>query len=61
MYLQDKSGGSLEELNNVVNEIIEKATNRPELSMVRSSFDISIPQYHTVLDIDKTKAFRCIN
>ncbi|MDY3205677.1 MAG: multidrug efflux RND transporter permease subunit [Arcobacter sp.] len=56
MYLQDKSGGSLEELNNVVNEIIEKATNRPELSMVRSSFDISIPQYHTVLDIDKTKA-----
>jgi multidrug efflux pump len=24
--------------------------------MVRSSFDISIPQYHTVLDIDKTKA-----
>ncbi len=56
MYLQDKSGGSLEALNSVVNEIIEKASSRPELSMVRSSFDISIPQYHTVLDIDKTKA-----
>ena len=56
MYLQDKSGGSLEELNNVVNEIIEKASSRPELSMVRSSFDISIPQYHTILDKDKAKA-----
>ncbi|WP_148624967.1 efflux RND transporter permease subunit [Aliarcobacter cryaerophilus] len=56
MYLQDKSGGSLEALNSVVNEIIEKASSRPELSMVRSSFDISIPQYHTILDKDKAKA-----
>lgn len=56
MYLQDKSGGSLEALNSVVNEIIEKASSRPELSMVWSSFDISIPQYHTILDKDKAKA-----
>ena len=61
MYLQDKSGGSLEALNSVVNEIIEKASSRPELSMVRSSFDISIPQYHTILDKDKAKALSFIN
>jgi len=56
MYLQDKSGGSLEALNNVVNEIIEKASMRPELSMVRTSFDIAIPQYNAILDKDKAKA-----
>lgn len=56
MYLQDKSGGNLESLNNVVSEIIEKASMRPELLMVRSSFDIAIPQYHTILDKEKAKS-----
>ena len=39
-----------------VNEIIEKASMRPELLMVRSSFDIAIPQYHTILDKEKAKS-----
>ena len=56
MYLQDKSGGNLESLNNTVNKIIEKASTRPELSMVRSSLDISIPQYHITVDKEKAKA-----
>ena len=56
MYLQDKSGGNLESLNNIVNAIIEKASSRPELSMVRSSLDISIPQYHITVDKEKAKA-----
>ena len=56
MYLQDKSGGNLESLNNTVNKIIEKASSRPELSMVRSSLDISIPQYHITVDKEKAKA-----
>ena len=56
MYLQDKSGGNLESLNNTVNKIIEKASTRPELSMVRSSLDISIPQYHITIDKPKAKA-----
>lgn len=56
MYLQDKSGGSLDSLNDVVNKIVEKASTRPELSMVRSSFDISIPQYQIILNKEKAKA-----
>ncbi|MFY9074566.1 multidrug efflux RND transporter permease subunit [Malaciobacter mytili] len=56
MYLQDKTGGNLESLNNVINKIIEKAASRPELSMVRSSLDISIPQYHITVDKAKAKA-----
>ncbi len=56
MYLQDKSGGNLESLNNTVNAIIEKASSRPELSMVRSSLDISIPQYHITVNKAKAKA-----
>ncbi|MDD2698981.1 MAG: multidrug efflux RND transporter permease subunit [Arcobacteraceae bacterium] len=56
MYLQDKSGGDLKSLNNVVNQIVEKASSRPELSMVRSSLDISIPQYHITVDKEKAKA-----
>ncbi len=56
MYLQDKTGGSLESLNTIVNQILEKANTRPELTMVRSSFDINIPQFHAILDREKAKA-----
>ncbi len=56
MYLQDKTGGSLESLNKIVSQILEKASTRPELAMTRSSFDITIPQFRVTLDREKAKA-----
>jgi multidrug efflux pump len=56
MYVQDHSGGTLHELGAHVGKILEKANQRPELVRVRSSFDISTPQYHIEVDREKAKA-----
>lgn len=56
MYLQDRTGGSLHDLSGVVTKIVDAARKRPELTMVRSTFDTSVPQYNVVLDRQKAKA-----
>ncbi|MCK9545644.1 MAG: multidrug efflux RND transporter permease subunit [Sulfurospirillaceae bacterium] len=56
MYVQDHTGGTLHELGAHVGKILEKANQRPELVRVRSSFDISTPQYHIEVDREKAKA-----
>lgn len=54
MYVQDRTGGSIEDLGSVVNSIVEAASIRPELVQVRSNFDDKVPQY--VLTVDREKA-----
>ncbi len=56
MYIQDHTGGSMQELGAHVGKVLEKANQRPELSRVRSTFDISTPQYHIEVDREKAKA-----
>jgi len=56
MYLQDRTGGTLQDLGKVTNEIVNKARQRPELTMVRSTFDTAVPQYQITLDREKAKA-----
>jgi multidrug efflux pump len=56
MYLQDRTGGSLQELGNIANQIVAKASQRPELMMVRNSLNMNIPQYKVTLDREKAKA-----
>lgn len=56
MYLQDRTGGSLQDLSNIANKIVEKASQRPELMMVRNSLNMNIPQYKVTLDREKAKA-----
>jgi len=56
MYLQDRTGGSLQNLGKITNEIVAKARQRPELTMVRSTFDMAVPQYQITLDREKAKA-----
>ncbi len=56
MYLQDRTGDSLQELGNIANKIVEKASQRPELMMVRNSLNMNIPQYRVTLDREKAKA-----
>jgi multidrug efflux pump len=56
MYVQDRKGGTIEDLGNVVNQIIEKAKTRPELMGVRTALAANIPQYKIDVDIEKAKA-----
>ncbi len=56
MYLQDRTGGTLQGLADVANKVVEKAQKRPELMMVRTTFGTDVPQYNLILDREKTRA-----
>ncbi|RXI42674.1 hydrophobe/amphiphile efflux-1 family RND transporter [Malaciobacter mytili] len=56
MYVQDRSGKSVKELSNYVNQIVEKANQRAELQGVRTSLTPNIPQYKILVDTKKAKA-----
>ena len=56
MYVQNRSGGSINELGTYVNQIIQKAATRPELMGVRTTLNANIPQYKMNVDIQKAKA-----
>ena len=56
MYVQNRSGASINELGNYVNQIIKKASTRPELMAVRTTLNANIPQYKMSVDTQKAKA-----
>ncbi len=56
MYLQDRTGGTILKLNEVVQNIIQEAKKRPELTMVRSTLDTNVPQFNITLDREKAKS-----
>jgi len=56
MYVQDRTGGTIEDLGNAVNKVLEKAKTRPELVGVRTSLSATIPQYKVDIDTQKAKA-----
>ena len=56
MYIQDRSGGDISKLGEYVNQIIQKASQRPELMAVRTTLNTNIPQYKMSVDIQKAKA-----
>lgn len=56
MYVQDRTGGTIEALGKEVNEIIKKAKQRPELVGVRTSLAATIPQYKVAVNMEKAKA-----
>ncbi|GEO13704.1 efflux RND transporter permease subunit [Microvirga aerophila] len=53
-YLQDRSGGSLENLAQAAQQVIQAAGQRPELAGVSTTFNTGTPQYS--LDVDREKA-----
>ena len=53
-YLQDRSGGSLENLAQAAQRVIQAAAQRPELTGVSTTFNTGTPQYS--LDVDREKA-----
>jgi multidrug efflux pump len=56
MYVQNKTGADLQELQKYVSEIIQKANARPELMGVRTTLNTSIPKYKIKVDAAKAKA-----
>jgi multidrug efflux pump len=55
LYLQDRSGGSLEALAQAANKVVAAAAKRPELTGVQTLFSTAVPQYRTTVDRDKAK------
>lgn len=53
-YLQDRSGGSLENLAQAAQQLIQAAGQRLELTGVSTTFNTGTPQYS--LDVDREKA-----
>lgn len=56
VQVQDKSGGSLENLDQVVSNFISELSKRPEIGLARTSFRIDTPQVGLDLDRDKARA-----
>ena len=56
MYVQDRTGGDTAQLSEYVDEIVKKASERPELMGVRSSLNTKVPQYKITVDKEKAKA-----
>jgi HAE1 family hydrophobic/amphiphilic exporter-1/multidrug efflux pump len=57
MYVQDRTGGDIAKLDGYINQIVEKANARPELTMVRTTLKTGVPQYRLSIDRDKAKAY----
>ncbi|TDA62501.1 multidrug efflux RND transporter permease subunit [Sulfuricurvum sp. IAE1] len=56
LYVEDRTGGDIQKLNDYVNEIVAEALKRPELSMATPMMNTEVPQYHITIDKEKAKA-----
>lgn len=56
LYIQDRSGGNIKDLEKYANLLVAEANKREELLGVRSLFSANIPQYHLNLDRERAKA-----
>ena len=54
LYLQDRSGGSLESLSEATQRVIAGGRQRPELTGVSTTFSTGVPQLR--VDVDREKA-----
>ncbi len=53
--LQDRSGGSIQDLAKVASDFIAEASKRPELSHLFTTFSADVPQLEVEVDRDKAK------
>jgi hydrophobic/amphiphilic exporter-1 (mainly G- bacteria), HAE1 family len=54
LWLQDRSGGSVDDLNQNLQKFLQAASKRPELVGVSSQFSAATPQIYATVDRDKT-------
>ncbi|PLY07054.1 MAG: hydrophobe/amphiphile efflux-1 family RND transporter [Arcobacter sp.] len=55
MWIQDRTGGDLSTLGKYTNAIVEKASQDPRLSSVRTTLNTNVPQYLLTVDREKSK------
>lgn len=55
MMIQDKSGGSVEEMDKISKQFLAAARQRPEIGMIYSNFRIDTPGYRFEVDREKAK------
>ncbi|MBD9517705.1 MULTISPECIES: efflux RND transporter permease subunit [Pseudomonadaceae] len=53
-YIQDRSGGTSEQLEEITTKFLAAAGKRPELAGLNTTFNANVPQYY--VDLDRTKA-----
>ncbi len=53
MVLMDKSGGSVEDLNNKAQEFIGNLMQRPEIQYVQNSLNVRYPQYELTVNAER--------
>ena len=53
--LQDKTGGSITDFNNVATEFLDELSKRPEIQYASTSFNPSFPQYMINVNVVKAK------
>jgi len=56
MYVQDRTGGRITDLNNYVQAILQKAAQDPVLTQMRTTLNTNIPQYELKVNKEKAKA-----
>lgn len=56
MWVQDRTGGDLHQLDGYIKKIVEKAGQEPRLMNVRTTLNTNVPQYHLTVDREKAKS-----
>jgi len=56
MWVQDRTGGSMQLLNTYVQKIVKEAKKDPSLMMVRTTLNTNTPEYSLTIKRDKAKA-----
>ncbi|KYO50773.1 efflux RND transporter permease subunit [Tistrella mobilis] len=55
-YVQDRTGGTVADLQAAVQSLIQAASQRPELTGLSTTFSAAVPQYDVAVDREKAKA-----
>lgn len=56
MYIQNRTGGSIQDLQKYTQLVLQEAQKRPELTGVRTTLSVNVPQYNVQLDRQKAKS-----
>ena len=56
MWIQDRTGGDIQTLNDLVNQVVAKANEDPRLQGVRTTLAARTPKYELRVDKEKAKA-----
>lgn len=56
LWVQDRTGGDIHQLDNYIKQIVEKAAQDSRLMSVRTTLNTNVPQYNIKVDREKAKS-----